>query len=81
MAGGFQGLRNGIGLFSIPDDIVLEGIVITHKFLWYSMGFHPFVIFLFHYDKIEVVGVGDSSSTEIGEIVETGGDDWENVGL
>lgn len=81
MAGRFQGLRNSIGLISIPDDVVLEGIVIANKFLWYSMGFHPLIVFLFHDDEIKVVSMGDSCPAEIGEIVEAGGDDWKNVGL
>ena len=72
MACVFQGLRYSVTFFSILNGVVFERVVISNKFLWNSVCLHPFIVASFHYDKIEVVGVCYTRSTQVDQIVVTG---------
>lgn len=61
----FDGLRNGKGHIALADDIVLEGVVVPDELFRDSVGLGPCVVNLLHDDEVEVIGVRDSSATQV----------------
>lgn len=45
-------LRNGKSSIAFSEYVILEGVVITHKFLGDSVGFGPYIVYFFHDDEV-----------------------------